>query len=161
MAEEMSINFYSYMYGGNKRVPTFDDIAELVDLANIDSINKAFVSYLEERQPPAQIKGNLLEDGFYESTGEGEEGNAILFRYEMEIPGMEEDTDSGAIKGYFEEFLERIGAENGSDGNIAISEVELRDNERGGLDCDIYVEIGGPQIKRQKETDNSKSNLKE
>lgn len=137
-------NFFSYMFSRAGSV-AFDELSEAVDLSNPESIQAAFVSYLEDYPPPADIKGDLLEEKFYKSPEEGDGGDETYIRYDMAIPGMKEDVDPGEVSVYLENFLEKIGAENGA-GNGCGVEVTSGGDERGGIDLDIYVFIKGKQI---------------
>lgn len=138
------IDFYSYMYG--TVCPTFDELAESVDLSDADSVNKAFAAYVIENAPPFGLKESLMEEKFYMSEDDGDKGDETILRYDMEIPGIDEDAEAADIKRWFEEFLDRIRAEDGAGGNRAVVEVDVRDNERGGTDCDIYVAVHGEQV---------------
>ena len=140
-------NFYSYMFAQADNV-AFDELAEVVDLSSPESIQRAFASYLEEFAPPAGIKDDLLEEKFYESPNEGKAGDETYIRYDMAIPGMKEDVDSDELKTYFEDFLEKIGAENNSENGYG-AEIEKREDERGGIDIDIYLYIRGKQIAKK------------
>ena len=142
-------NFYSYMFSQGNNV-AFDELAEVVDLSSPESIQRAFVSYLDDSEPPSDIKENLLEEQFYLSPEEGRSGDETYIRYDMSIPGMQEDVDADELKVYLEEFLEKIGAENTSDNGFGV-EVDKREDERGGVDLDIYVFIRGKQINKQGE----------
>lgn len=137
-------NFYSYLYA-QSGVVAFDELAEVVELWNPDSIQRAFVSYLNDYEPPLDIKEDLLEEKFYRSPDEGSGGDETFIRYDMSIPGMNEDISAEEIQTYFEDFLERIGAENNSANGYGV-EVDTRDNERGGTDLDIYIYLKGNQI---------------
>ena len=141
------LDFYSYMYGS--AVPVCDELAGEVDFSNEESINKAFVSYLNDNPPPYNMKDCLLEEKFYFSDGEGKNGDETILRYDMDIPGMDEDADGEEIKKWFEEFLDRAGAQDGSKENSTAVEIEMKDNERGGQDCYIYVAVKGEQIKKK------------
>ena len=137
-------NFYSYLFAQSGAV-AFDELAEVVDLSSPENINRAFVSYLNDYAVPLDIKEDLLEEKFYRSSDEGRNGNEEYIRYDMAILGMKDDVDIEALKTYFEDFLEKIGAENDS-GNGCGVEVDTRDDERGGIELDIYVYIKGKQI---------------
>ena len=138
-------NFYSYMYAQSGTV-AFDELSEHVDLANPDSIQRAFVSYLNDYIPPLDIKNELIEETFYRSPNEGTNGDETYIRYDMSIPGIEEDIDKDVLQNYFEDFLEKIGAENNSEDGCGV-EIDTIDNERGGVDLDIYIYLKGKQIK--------------
>ena len=142
-------NYYSYLYGQSE-VVAFDELAEAVDLTSPSSIQKAFEAYLTDNNPPMDIREALLEEKFYSSDGEGRNGDEVLIRYDMSVPGMEEGADTALLKQYFDDFLERIGAENDAS-NSAIVEIDEISNERGGMDINIYIAIGGEQIKQRKE----------
>ena len=141
-------NFYSYMFA-QSGVVAFDELAEVVDLSNPESIQTAFVSYLDDYAPPLDIKEELLEEKFYRSPNEGKNGDEDLVRYDMEIPGIREKVDGDELKTYLEDFLEKIGAENTSGNGYGV-EVDVREDERGGMDLDIYVYIKGRQIAEHK-----------
>ena len=100
-------NFYSYMFAQSGTV-AFDELAEVVDLSNPESIQRAFESYLSDYNPPSDIKDDLLEEKFYLSTGEGDKGDENHIRYDMAIPGMQEEIDKEELKAYFEDFLDKI-----------------------------------------------------
>ena len=142
-------NFYSYMFA-QSGVVAFDELAEVVELSNPDSIQRAFVSYLEDYTPPIDIKDALLEEKFYLSPDEGKYGDENHIRYDMSIPGMDGDIDIEELKSYFEDFLDRIGAENNSESGYGV-EVDTTDNERGGVDLNIYIYLRGKQIAEHKE----------
>ena len=140
-------NFYSYMYSQASTV-AFDELAEVVDLSKPETVQMAFELYLEDNIPPYDLKEALLEEKFYESDGEGTDGNDTYLRYDMEIPGVEDKVDTDVIKAYLEDFVERIGGKNDADSKSEV-EVELLDNERGGVDIDIYIALSGKQVKRK------------
>lgn len=142
-------NFYSYMYSQAGTV-AFDELAEVVELSNPESVQRAFESYLEDYSPPYDIKEALLEEKFYMSPGEGPDGGDTYLRYDMAIPGVAEPIDAESLKTYFEDFVEKIGGVNNSESSSNV-EVELLDNERGGVDIDIYIALGGKQIRKQKD----------
>ena len=142
-------NFYSYLYSQAGTV-AFDELAEVVELSNPESVQRAFESYLEDYSPPYDIKEALLEEKFYMSPGEGPDGGDTYLRYDMAIPGVEGPIDVESLKTYFEDFVEKIGGTNNSE-NSSMVEVELLDNERGGIDIDIYIALGGKQIRKQKD----------
>ena len=137
-------NFYSYMYSKASSV-AFDELAEVVELSNPESVQRAFESYLEDYSPPLDIKESLLEEKFYMSEGEGPDGGDKYLRYDMSIPGISEPIDKEGLQSYLEVFVEKIGAVNNSE-NSSNVEVELLDNERGGVDIDIYIAISGKQL---------------
>lgn len=137
-------NFYSFLYA-QSGVVAFDELAEVVELWNPESIQRAFVSYLNDYKPPLDIKEDLLEEKFYRSPDEGKMGDETFIRYDMAIPGMQEEISAEELQTYFEDFLEKIGAENNSANGYGV-EVDTRDNERGGTDLDIYIYIKGKQI---------------
>ena len=141
-------NFYSYMFAQGNNV-AFDELAEVVDLSSPESIQRAFVSYLNDYEPPAEIKEDLLEEKFYLSPEEGRSGEETYIRYDMAMPGIQDDIDSDELKAYLEDFLEKIGAENTSDNGFGV-EVDKKEDERGGFDIDIYVFIRGKQIEAKK-----------
>lgn len=141
-------NFYSYLYSQAGTV-AFDELSEVVELSNPESVQRAFESYLEDYSPPYDIKEALLEENFYMSPGEGPDGGDTYLRYDMAIPGVAEPIDAESLKSYFEDFVEKIGGVNNSE-NSSIVEVELLDNERGGIDIDIYIALSGKQIRRPK-----------
>ena len=138
-------NFYSYMFA-QSGVVAFDELAEVVDLSNPDSIQMAFVSYLDDYAPPLDIKEELLEERFYRSPDEGSNGDETHIRYDMSIPGLEEEIDKDVIQNYFEEFLDKIGAENNSENGYGV-DIDTTDNERGGVDLNIYIYLKGRQTK--------------
>lgn len=137
-------NFYSYLYS-QSGVVAFDEVAEVVELWNPDSIQRAFVSYLTDYDLPVDIKEDLLEEKFYLSSGEGDSGEEDFIRYDMAIPGLQDDVSTDELQSYFEDFLENIGAKNDSENGYGV-EVDARDNERGGIDLDIYIFLKGKQI---------------
>ena len=51
-------NFYSYMFAQSGTV-AFDELAEVVDLSNPESIQRAFESYLSDYNPPSDIKDDV------------------------------------------------------------------------------------------------------
>jgi hypothetical protein len=142
-------NFYSYLYSQAGTV-AFDELSEVVELSNPESVQRAFESYLEDYSPPYDIKEALLEEKFYMSPGEGPDGGDTYLRYDMAIPGVAEPIDAESLKTYFEDFIEKIGGVNNSESSSSV-EVELLDNERGGVDIDIYIALGGKQIRKQKD----------
>lgn len=141
-------NFYSYMYAQASAV-AFDELAEVVELSSPESIQRAFESYMEEYAPPLDIKEALLEEKFYMSPGEGPDGSEKYIRYDMSVPGVLESVDAEGLKAYLEDFLEKIGAINDSR-NSCIVDVDLTNNERGGTDIDIFIALGGKQIRSNK-----------
>ena len=141
-------NFYSYMYSQAGTI-AFDELTEVVELSSPESIQRAFSSYLDDYAPPIDIKEALLEEKFYTSSGEGPDGGDTYIRYDMSIPGVEEHVDAEALKSYLEEFLEKIGAVNNSESGTEV-DVDLNDNERGGVDIDIYIALKGNQIQGKK-----------
>ena len=142
-------NFYSYLFA-QSGVVAFDELAEVVELSNPDSIQRAFVSYLDDYAPPIDIKDALMEERFYLSPDEGKNGDEKQIRYDMSIPGMDGDIDIDELKSYFEDFLEKIGAENNSESGYGV-EIDTTDNERGGVDLNIYIYLRGKQIVEHKE----------
>lgn len=140
-------NFYSYMYAQASAV-AFDELAEVVELSNPESVQRAFESYLEDYSPPLDIKEALLEEKFYMSPGEGPDGGDKYLRYDMSIPGVVEQVDKEGLQSYFEDFVEKIGAVSNSESTSDV-EVELLDNERGGVDIDIYIALSGEQIRKK------------
>ena len=136
-------NFYSYLYG-QSGVVTFDELADVVELSDPTSIQRAFESYLDDYAPPMDIKEELKEEKFYRSPEEGKNGDETYIRYDVSIPGMEGEVDKDAIGLYFEDFLDKIGAEKKGDNNYEV-EVEVTGNERGGVDVQIYVAVMGKQ----------------
>ena len=145
MAEE---NFYSYLYGHAATV-AFDELAEIVDLSSVDSINRAFAAYVKENTPPFELQEAMLEEKFYASPNEGRNGDEVFIRYDLDVPGLEEDCNAEDLKTYLEDFLDRIGAETGGENN-AVVEVDTNPDDRGGVDMDVYVSISGKQIKPDK-----------
>ena len=137
-------NFYSYLYEQATSV-AFDELAEVVELSNPESVQWAFEAYLDDYAPPLDIKEALLEEKFYMSPGEGPDGGDQYLRYDMSIPGVAEPIDRESLQTYFEDFLEKIGAVNNSESASNV-DVELLDNERGGVDIDIYIALSGKQI---------------
>ena len=142
-------NFYSYLYSQAGTI-AFDELVEVVELSNPESVQRAFESYLEDYSPPYDIKEALLEEKFYMSPGEGPDGGDTYLRYDMAIPGVAEPIDAESLKSYFEDFVEKIGGVNNSESSSNV-EVELLDNERGGVDIDIYIALSGKQIRKQKD----------
>lgn len=140
-------NFYSYLYAQATSV-AFDELAEVVELANPESVQRAFEAYLDDYAPPLDIKEALLEEKFYMSPGEGPDGGDKYLRYDMSIPGVAEPIDRESLQTYFEDFIEKIGAENNSESASNV-EVDLLDNERGGVDIDIYIALSGKQIRQK------------
>jgi hypothetical protein len=140
-------NFYSYMYSQAGSV-AFDELAEVVELSNPESVQRAFESYLDDYAPPLDIKEALLEEKFYMSEGEGPDGGDKYLRYDMSIPGVAEPIDKDGLQNYFEDFIEKIGAQNNSESAYTV-EVELLDNERGGVDIDIFIALSGKQIREK------------
>lgn len=138
-------NFYTYMFSQAGSV-VFDELVESVDLSNPESIQKAFEAYLSDYSPPYEIKEALLEEKFYASNGNGKNSDKTLIRYDIAVPGITEKVDAESLKTYFEDFLEQIGAVNNSE-NMFEVDVNLTDNERGGIDINIYIAIGGRQTK--------------
>ena len=141
-------NFYSYLYA-QSGVVAFDELAEVVELWNPDSIQWAFSSYIEDYTPPYGIKEALLDEKFYKSPEEGTNGDETYIRYDMSIPGIEGEVNADEIQSYLEEFLDKIGAENNSDNGYG-AEVDVTDNERGGTNIDIYVYLKGKQVAEPK-----------
>lgn len=139
-------NFYSYMYSRAATV-AFDELAEVVKLYDPESVQRAFESYLEDYTPPFDIKDALLEEKFYMSPEEGPNGSDTFLRYDMAIPGVAEPVDVESIKAYLEDFVDKIGGINDTE-NMSEVDVELLDNERGGVDINIYIALGGKQIKK-------------
>ena len=142
-------NFYSYLYSQPTTV-AFDEIAEVVELSNPQSVQRAFEAYLADNNPPLDIKEELLEEKFFSSPDEGRNGNETHIRYDMTIPGLTEEVNKDELQTYFEEFLERIGAENDSENGYGV-EIDTVDNERSGVDLNIYMYIRGKQVKPHKE----------
>ena len=138
-------NFYAYMFS-NSGVIAFDELAEVIELSNPDSIQMAFVSYLDDYPPPLDIKEELAEERFYRSPEEGDNGNETHIRYDMSIPGLEGEIDKESLQNYFEEFLDKIGAERNADNGYGV-EIDTTDNERGGVDLNIYIYLKGKQTK--------------
>ena len=138
-------NFFSYLYGTATAI-AFDDVADTVDLSNADSINKAFELYVNENSPPYDLKEAMLDVKFYDSTDDGRNGAERFIRYDLNVPGLDDDFNSDDVKSYLEDFLERIGAENSADSSLVV-DVETRPDDRGGVDVDVYVSIGGAQIR--------------
>lgn len=138
-------NFYSYLYSQASTI-AFDELAEVVELSNPESVQRAFAAYLEDYSPPYDIKEALLEEKFYLSPSEGADGGETYLRYDMAIPGVSEPIDVESLKTYFEEFIEKIGGLNSSESS-SIVDVDLIDNERGGVDINIYLALSGKQIK--------------
>lgn len=141
-------NFYSYLYSQASSF-AFDEIADVVELSNPESVQRAFASYLDDYSPPLDIKESLLEEKFYMSPGEGPDGGDTYLRYDMSIPGIEEPIDIEGLKTYFEDFIEKIGGVNNSE-SASIVEVDVNDNERGGVNLDIYIALSGKQIREKK-----------
>ena len=139
-------NFYAYMYA-HAATFAFDELAEVVDLTEPQSIQRAFEAYLTDTKPPLDIKEALLDERFYISPEEGKYGDETFIRYDMLVPGIEEKIDIEEFKKYFEDFLDRIGAENSGDNGYEV-DISTSDNERGGVDLDIYIAIKGKQIKK-------------
>ena len=142
-------NFYSFLYSQASAV-AFDELAEVVELSNPESVQRAFESYLEDYAPPLDIKEALLEEKFYMSEGEGPDGGDKYLRYDMSVPGIIEPVDAESLKTYFEDFVEKIGGRNNSE-SASIVEVDLTDNERGGVDVNIYIALSGKQIREKKQ----------
>lgn len=142
-------NFYSYMYSQAGSV-AFDELAEVVELSNPESVQRAFESYLDDYAPPLDIKEALLEEKFYMSEGEGPDGGDKYLRYDMSIPGVAEPVDREGLQTFLEDFVEKIGGVNNSESASHV-DVELLDNERGGVDIDIYIALSGKQIREKKE----------
>lgn len=138
-------NFYSYLFSQAGAV-TFDELAEVVELSSPESVQRAFELFLDDYSPPFDMKDALKEEKFYKSPGEGKDGSDTYLRYDMSIPGVTEKIDVEALKTYFEDFLEKIGVLNNSE-NISEVDVDLTDDARGGVDVNIYIAIGGKQIK--------------
>ena len=151
-------NFYAYMYA-QATTFAFDELAEVVDLTEPESIQRAFVSYLSDYKPPLDVKDALLDEKFYVSEGEGKLGDETFIRYDMLIPGIEEKIDTDAFKSYFEEFLEKIGAERVGNNGYEV-DISTSDNERGGVDLDIYIAIFGKQIKKPIKAESLKEEMK-
>lgn len=137
-------NFYSYLYG---RVATvaFDELADVVDLTSIESVNRAFEAYLKETPPPFELKDAFLEEKFFAARDKEQGSDVVAMRYELAVPGVEDDFSLEELKAYLEEFFDRIGAETSAE-NGAIVEVETSPDDRGGIDVDVYMEINGKQI---------------
>lgn len=142
-------NFYSYMYAQADLV-AFDEFSEVVELSNPESVQRAFKLYLEDYAPPLDIKEALLDEKFYLSKDEGEDGGDTYLRYDMSIPGVTEKVDKESLQNYFEDFVDKIGGQHNSESNSVV-EVDLVDNERGGVDIDIYIALSGKQIKERKD----------
>lgn len=142
-------NFYSYLYAQSS-VVAFDELADVVDLSNPSSVQTAFEAYLRDNNPPLDIKEELVEEKFYASPDEGRNGDETHIRYDMTVPGMTEDISKEELKEYFEDFLERIGAENDSENGYGV-EIDTVDNERSGVDLNIYIYIRGKQVKTEKD----------
>lgn len=121
----------------------FDELADVVELSSPASVQRAFASYLDDYAPPNNLREPLLEEKFYLAS-ENDEKKSLC--YTVSIPGMDEKVDVESIRNYFEEFLDKIGAENNSE-NSSMVEVDANEDERGGTNIDIYIAIGGKQIK--------------
>ncbi|MBO6031846.1 MAG: hypothetical protein J6Q22_10435 [Prevotella sp.] len=141
-------NFYSYLYA-QSGVVAFDELVEVVELWNPDSIQRAFSSYIEDYPPPFGIKDELMEEKFYRSPDEGRNGDETYIRYDMSIPGLEGEVNADELQSYLEDFLDKIGAENNSENGYGV-EVDVANNERGGADVDIYLYLKGKQIVEHK-----------
>lgn len=141
-------NFYAYMYSSAMQRVTLDEGAENIDLTDAQSIQKGFVSYLNENPPPYNLKEAIEEEKFYRSEGEGKNGDKVYIRYDMSIPGVAEEVEEQILKEYFEEFLEAIGIEENKE-NKRVVEVDTHDNERGGIDIEIYIALSGPQVENK------------
>lgn len=139
-------NFYSYMFSQASSV-AFDELSDVVDLSDPESVQRAFESYLKDYTPPYDLKEALLEEKFYLSPEEGPEGTDTYLRYDMAIPGVAEPVDVESLKAYLEDFVDKIGGINNTE-NMSEVDVELLDNERGGVDINIYIALGGKQIKK-------------
>ena len=139
-------NFYSYMHAA-ARVVAFDELAEAVDLSSPDSVQRAFEAYIEDSPPPYDIKDALLDERFYLSEKENGE-QAILFN--GTIPGVTSGIDRDNLQRYFEEFLDKIGVDNGGP---TIVEVDISDDERGGALVDVYIALVGRKQQTKEEID--------
>lgn len=142
-------NFYSYLYSQPATV-AFDELAEVVELNNPQSVQRAFEAYLNDNNPPLDIKEELLEERFYASPDEGRSGDETHIRYDMTVPGMTEEISKEELQTYFEDFLERIGAEEDAENGYGV-EIDTVDNERSGVDLNIYIYIRGKQTKSRKD----------
>ena len=139
-------NFYSYMFAQAAEAVAFDELAEIADLSSPESIQRAFISYLSDYTPPVDIKDALLEEKFKKSNAE-DSPSAIV--YEASIPGVEGMGRKEELQAYFEDFLDRIGAERNSESGYEV-DVSLSNDERGGEDLDIYIALSGKQIRTGK-----------
>ena len=122
-------------------------LAEVADLTSPESIQRAFISYLSDYSLSIDIKNELLEEKFRKNES-AENSSAIV--YEVSIPGVEGKVRAEELQTYFEDFLERIGAERNSESGYAV-EVSLSNDERGGEDLEIYLALTGKQIRTGKQ----------
>ena len=141
-------NFYSYMFA-QAATFAFDELAEIVDLTDPQSIQRAFNAYLMDYKPPLDIQESLLDEQFRISPEDGSAREEHSIRYDILVPGIEENVDEDIIKEYFEEFLEKIGARNTPENKYEV-DVSTSDNERGGVNLSIYIAIKGEQIQKLK-----------
>ena len=137
-------NFYSYMNAAAKAI-AFDEIAEAVDLNSEESIQKAFESYIEDNPPPYDIKEALLDERFYLSSSEN---GTESIQFSGTIPGVTASIDRENLQTYFEDFLEKIGAESNK---TTIVEVDVSDDERGGALVEVYIALVGQKEKPQEQ----------
>ena len=136
-------NFYSYMFAQASESVAFDELEEVVDLSSPENIQMAFLSYVSDYSPPIDIKEELVEETFKKVDNEDEPPS---IRYEISIPGIEGEIDSDEFRAYLEVFLDRIGAENNSESGYKV-DVSISNDERGGQDIEIYMELTGKQIR--------------
>lgn len=137
-------NFYSYFFARATEMVAFDELADVVELSSPESIQRVFVSYLTDYPPPIDgIKEALTEEKFHEVKGEGA---VRSIQYEVSIPGVDGKINTEDLQNYFEMFLDKIGAENNSESGYEVG-VKLKDDERGGEDMSIFMELSGKQIR--------------
>lgn len=139
-------NFYAYMYA-QAATFAFDELAEVVDLTDPQSIQRAFISYLSDFPPPIDgIRDELIEEHFRDNRTDIDKAKAKTIEYEISIPGLDEKIDTEELKAYFEEFLEKIGAELNSESGYTVK-VSVSDDERGGTDLNIFLQLKGKQVR--------------
>jgi hypothetical protein len=139
-------NFYSYMFAQAAEAAAFDALVEVVDLSSPESIQRAFAAYLSDNMPPINFNDALLEESFRKTESDNS-GHSIV--YEVSIPGIEDAIDKDEVSTYFENFLDRIGAENNSESGYKV-EVSISPDERGGEDLEIFMELTGKQTRTGK-----------
>lgn len=124
-------NFIDYLAGQNaSREKCFEELSELVDFNNIDSVQKCFNAYLKENNPPGDILDVLQEEPLIIT----EENDRKKISVSYCFPGIEVDEEAFNIKQYLEGFLEDIGVDMGKE----VVEYSFSDGANGAV---CYVDL--------------------